>query len=76
MTDWVQAMGSQGGNKPPEFETDSSEFVVYQRRNFSQGAYGFWLYEERTLTKAEYLQLRIAENSAAIDDIIISLLEG
>lgn len=85
MTDWQLTHGSQPA-KPAEIDTTSSDKYVYQRRNVQRvtvenfGITGEqWQYEERKLTHGEYeklLESTIAENSAAIDDIIISMLEG
>lgn len=73
MTEWIQAQGS--GAKPAEFETESSAYVVYQRRNITQGEYGFWNYEERTMTKAEYSQMREAELEEELTQTQLALAE-
>ena len=44
--------------KPAEFDSDSSKVYVYQRRNIIQSDDGFQ-YEERKLSKDEFLQFRI-----------------
>lgn len=86
MTDWSVSFGFLPV-KPADFDTTSSEKFVYQRRNFQRVSFESefgsvvecWQYEERKLTHGEYEKLledTIAENSAAIDNIIISMLEG
>ena len=44
--------------KPAEFDSDSSKVYVYQRRNIIQSDDGFQ-YEERKISKDEFLQFRI-----------------
>lgn len=81
MTDWKKVQGSQA-EQPTEFDTASSAVVVYQRRNITQvtveNADGtttkLWDYEEREMTREEYLiaaaesqQAQISQNRADID---------
>lgn len=85
MTDWVIVLSNI---KPADLDTTSSDKFVYQRRNFQRVSFidvsrdvtcEMWQYDERKMSHGEYeklLEISIAENSAAIDDIIISLLEG
>lgn len=65
MTDWEKVCGSQE-TKPTEFDTTSSDIVVYQRRNIKEvevttettddesETHTEWQYEERTMTKDEF----------------------
>lgn len=73
MTDWKKAQGSQE-NKPEEFDTTSSENIVYQRRNITEvkvensdgSTTNLWDYEERELTWKEYEALRLEENAKTL----------
>lgn len=64
MSDWEIVNGSQQ-EKPAEFDTTSSNIVVYQRRNIKEvelktednKTYKQWQYEERTMSKREYEEL-------------------
>lgn len=64
MSNWEIANGSQQ-EKPTEFDTTSSDIVVYQRRNIKEvelktednKTYKQWQYEERTMSKKEYEEL-------------------
>lgn len=76
MTDWRKARGSQP-NKPEEFDTTSSEVVVYQRRNIHtveeenmDGAkVTLWEYDERELTKDEFMKVSLQNAMSAIANI-------
>lgn len=83
MTDWKKVQGSQE-EKPAEFDTTSSEVVVYQRRNIQRvkvtnpdgTTTELWEYEEREMTREEYAivvaesqQERIDKNRSDIDFI-------
>ena len=75
MTEWVETMSYR---KPAEFETESSAYVVYQRRNIRQvedNGEKFWTCEERTLTKAEYSQMREAELEEELTQTQLALAE-
>lgn len=58
MTDWKKVQGSQE-EKPVAFDTKTSAFVVYQRRNIKRITWTspngtsteLWEYEERELTR-------------------------
>ena len=64
MSNWEIVNGSQQ-EKPTEFDTTSSDIVVYQRRNIKEveiktednKIYKQWQYEERTMSKKEYEEL-------------------
>lgn len=68
MTNWMKIQGSQS-TKPAEFDTTSSEVVVYQRRNIERitvkdhdgSTTELWQYEERKMSHDEYNEYRIAE---------------
>ena len=67
---------------PAEFDSDSSKTYVYQRRNIIQSGGGFQ-YEERKISKDEFLQLRIQsledENlqlQLALTELYEEFLEG
>ncbi len=65
MQDWKKVQGSQE-SKPGEFDLTSSASVVYQRRNVSRvevedmdgSKHEVWQYEEREMTRDEYLVVR------------------
>ena len=73
MTDWRKAQGSQS-EKPAEFDTTTSAFTVYQRRNIERitvengdgSTTELWQYDEREMTHEEYetlsMQLSIARS--------------
>lgn len=74
MTDWEKVQGSQE-QKPAEFDTASSEFYIYQRRNVQrvkvkntdETESELWEYEERKLTRDEYsLARELSEQSKSI----------
>lgn len=73
MTDWKKAQGSQE-NKPEEFDTTSSENIVYQRRNITEvkvensdgSTTNLWDYEERELTWKEFERIRLEEMAAQV----------
>lgn len=61
MTEWQIVYGGQTST-PAEFDTASSKFYVYQRRNIqrvTENNISFWQYEERKLSFDEYENLRI-----------------
>jgi hypothetical protein len=74
MTDWKKVQGSQA-EKPAEFDTTSSEVVVYQRRNIERitvenpdgTTAELWQYDERELTNDEYQTVRADEQQEQID---------
>lgn len=74
MTDWKKVQGSQA-EKPAEFDTTSSEVVVYQRRNIERitvenpdgTTAELWQYDERELTNDEYQTVRADEQQERID---------
>lgn len=74
MTDWKTVHGSQS-EQPQEFDTTTSAFVVYQRRNIRKekvrDANGvesdIWQYEERELTREEYTMARVEAQQGQID---------
>lgn len=75
MTNWKLVQGTQL-NKPLEVDNYSSPTTVYLRRNIeqieiqdsmSEEKYTVWQYEERQMTKAEYSQyLMIQESTQTI----------
>ena len=89
MTDW-QIVHSSQDTMPAEFDTTSSAYYVYQRRNVRRvttedefGTSEFWQYDERKLTKDEYNALRaelleteLTNTQLALVDLYESLLEG
>lgn len=69
MTNWKLIQGSQS-TKPTEVDTHSSPTTVYLRRNIEQievedemGKTTMWQYEEREMTKEEYSQYLIVQES-------------
>ena len=76
MMDWKTVQGSQP-TKPEEFDTTSSEVVVYQRRNVHtvevedmEGTKTtLWEYDERELTKDEFMKLSLQNALSAIANI-------
>lgn len=74
MTDWKRVQGSQE-EKPAEFDTTSSEVVVYQRRNIERitvenpdgTTAELWQYDERELTNDEYQTVRADEQQERIN---------
>lgn len=74
MTDWKKVQGSQE-EKPAEFDTTSSEVVVYQHRNIERitvenpdgTTAELWQYDERELTNDEYQTVRADEQQERID---------
>ena len=74
MTDWKKVQGSQV-EKPAEFDTTSSEAVVYQRRHIERitvenpdgTTAELWQYDERELTNDEYQAVRADEQQEQID---------
>ena len=90
MTDWKKVQGSQA-EKPAEFDTTTSEVVVYQHKNIERitvenmdgTTAELWEYDEREMSHEEYntiriglMQAEVAVNSAAIDELVIAALEG
>ena len=84
MTEWTKVQGSQL-EKPEEFDTTSSEVIVYQRRNIERvniknedgTTSELWEYDERKLTRDEYTLARDAANQekaiAALENAICEL---
>lgn len=84
MTEWTKVQGSQP-EKPEEFDTTSSEVIVYQRRNIERvniknedgTTSELWEYDERKLTRDEYTLARDAANQekaiAALENAICEL---
>ena len=76
MTDWKKVQGSQF-QKPAEFDTTTSEVVVYQRRNIERvtvkGMDGttteLWEYDERELSREEYTIVRAEAQQEQINQI-------
>lgn len=83
MTDWKTVHGSQS-EQPQEFDTTTSAFVVYQRRNIRKekvrDANGvesdIWQYEERELTVDEYAIVRTDAQQKQIDEANETALAG
>ena len=85
MTEWQIVYGGQTST-PAEFDTTSSKFYVYQRRNIqrvTENNISFWQYEERKLTREEYLKLQVDQLQdettnlqLAITELYENLLEG
>lgn len=73
MSGWKKVQGSQA-SRPDESDTTSSEVVVYQRRNIEritvENADGtkteLWQYEERKMTRQEYVDMQLKQNRADI----------
>lgn len=77
MTEWQTIYGGQTST-PAEFDTTSSKFYVYQRRNI-QRVGDSWQYEERKLSHGEYEKLLADENTnlqLALTELYENLLEG
>lgn len=76
MTPWRQVHGSQE-TRPIEFDTTSSSVVVYHRKNIERVSFNnddgsvteLWQYDERQMTREEYNEFRIIQNTADIDYI-------
>lgn len=76
MKDWKKVQGSQT-EKPAEFDTTTSEVVVYQRRNIERvtvenpdgSTVELWEYEERELTHDEYAIVRAEAQQEQTDQI-------
>ncbi len=76
MTDWTKVQGSQE-EKPQEFDTTSSEVIVYQRRNIERitvenpdgTTTQLWEYEEREMSHEEYMIIISAIQQEQIDQI-------
>ena len=87
MTDWIKVQGSQP-EKPDEFDLTSSRVFVYQRRNIQRVsveqedgmAVEFWEYEERKLSRGEYLlvrdNLRLEQAIAALENALCEIDAG
>ena len=59
MTDWQIVFGDA---QPADFDAMSSKFYVYQRRNpqlITSDNGEFWQYDERKLTREEYLKMQV-----------------
>ena len=76
MTNWKTVQGSQAA-RPAGLDTTTSAVVVYQRKNIERitvknidgTTTELWQYEEREMTREEYVELRINQNIADIDYI-------
>ena len=74
MTDWKKVQGSQVV-KPAEFDTTASAVVVYQRKNIERitikndggSTTELWQYEERQMTREEYVMMQLEQNHADSD---------
>lgn len=64
MTDWRKVTGSQD-TRPPEYDTQTSSVVVYQRRNIRRTG-DMWEYDEREMTRDEYADMALEQNRADI----------
>lgn len=83
MTEWQKVKGSQ--EEPPlELDTTSSEYFVYQRRNIQRinytdetngNVYELWEYEERKLTREEYVTLRANKLEEELTQTQIAMTE-
>lgn len=73
MTDWRKVQGSQS-EKPAEFDMTTSAVVVYQRKNIERVTVEntdgttteLWQYDEREMTREEYVDLQLEQNRADI----------
>ena len=86
MKDWRRVSGSQE-TKPEEFDLVSSPFVVYQRKNIervteTQEMDGqtveieMWQYDEREMSREEYMEVfakPMIEAIANIEDVLCEL---
>ena len=79
MKDWKRVSGSQE-TKPEEFDLVSSPFVVYQRRNIErvtetqdmggeQVEVEMWQYDEREMSREEYMEVFAEPMKSAIANI-------
>lgn len=88
MTDWTRVQGSQD-SEPAAWDTTTSGYIVYQRRNIKQveatnadGATAkLWEYEERQLTPAEYEDEHANEIKNALEQgtaqiVYIAMMSG
>lgn len=86
MKDWRKVSGSQE-TKPEEFDLVSSPFVVYQRKNIErvtelqdmgdgeQVEVEMWQYDEREMSREEYMDVYAEPMKAAIANIEDALCE-
>ena len=80
MTDWYKNFSS---TVLDEFDSTSSSYVVYQRRNFQKAPDDIingvpvevWIFDERQLSHAEYAQMRIAELEVENTNLQLALTE-
>lgn len=77
MMDWQKVQGSQE-TRPEELDTTSSAFYVYQRKNIERvtvedsmtgDSYEVWQYDERKLTRDEFILESAKQTRADIDFI-------
>ena len=77
MTDWKKVQGSQE-TRPEELDTTSSAFYVYHRKNIERvtvedsmtgDSYEVWQYDERKLTRDEFILESAKQTRADIDFI-------
>lgn len=81
MTNWGTVQGSQV-TRPAEIDATTSEVVVYQRRNIERitvkneggGTTELWQYDERQMTREEYISMMIDQNTANTD--YLSMMTG
>ena len=79
MTEWITVHSSQS-EEPKEFDTKSSSFFVYQRRNVKRVevynvddvASELWEYEERKMSRDEYAFM-MSERNAELENELTSL---
>ncbi|MBQ7630959.1 MAG: hypothetical protein IJS81_12240 [Selenomonadaceae bacterium] len=81
MTDWQIVFGSQAV-KPAELDSTSSKVYVYQRRNIQRVTQTlddvtseFWQYEERKLSREEYLKLQVDQLENENTNLQLALTE-
>ena len=71
MSDWYPV---QSDSRTDEFDSTSSKFYVYQRKNFRRNG-DFWLYDERRLSFKEFYSLRISQLEIENTDLQLALTD-
>lgn len=80
MSEWKTVIGQ---NEPETVDTTTSPNTVYLRRNIEEYTHEVdgetiteYQYDELKMTRQEYAVYVAEQNSEAIDEILISMLEG
>lgn len=80
MSEWKTVIGQ---NEPDSVDTTTSPNTVYLRKNIEEYEHEVdgetiseYQYDELKMTRQEYAVYIAEQNSDAIDDILISILEG